>query len=66
MNFSERVKAILTERGMKASELARITGYSAAYISDLLAGERRWNQDSIDRVCEALGIEVNFFVKSEV
>lgn len=63
MNLSARVKMILEDRGMKAIELAKSTGYSAAHISDLLSGERRWNQDSIDRVCDVLGIEISFEVK---
>lgn len=60
MDFSNIVKDILSRNGMKNAELARKTGYSPQYISDLISGDRRWNEDSMNRVCEALNIEVNF------
>lgn len=60
MNFSEVVKQAIQSRGIKNNELARLTGYSAAYISDLLLGNRRWNEESMDKVCKALGVEINF------
>lgn len=60
MNFSEVVKQAIRARRIKNNELARMTGYSAAYISDLLSGNRRWNEESINKVCKALGVEINF------
>jgi transcriptional regulator with XRE-family HTH domain len=60
LNFSEVVKQAIHSKGIKSKELAGMTGYSAAYISDLLSGERRWNEDSIDKVCRALGVQINF------
>lgn len=58
MNFSEAVKVAMSKTGIKRAELAKATGYSYQYILDLLAGERRWNEDSINKVCDALGIEI--------
>jgi transcriptional regulator with XRE-family HTH domain len=60
VNFSEVVKQAIQARSIKNNELARMTGYSAAYISDLLSGNRRWNEESINKVCKALGVEINF------
>ncbi|WP_025852910.1 helix-turn-helix domain-containing protein [Paenibacillus ehimensis] len=58
MNFTKAVLAAMTAKGLKKSELARATGYTYQHIYDLLSGERRWNEDSINKVCEALGIKI--------
>lgn len=60
MDFSKIVKKALSENGYRPADLARMTGYSAQYISDLLAGERRWNEDSINKTCEALGLIIKY------
>lgn len=59
-NFNEAVKKAMEVLNVKQAELARKTGYSDQHISDLLAGERRWNEDSIAKVCIALGIEITY------
>jgi transcriptional regulator with XRE-family HTH domain len=58
MNFSESIKKILKDRDLTASALARMTGYTPQYMHDLLAGNRRWNETTINKTCEALGIEI--------
>jgi transcriptional regulator with XRE-family HTH domain len=58
MNFSKAVKKFLKERDLTASDLARMIGYTPQYIHDLLAGNRRWNETTINKTCEALGIEI--------
>lgn len=60
MNFSEHVSKALLIRGLKKSDLARLAGYSLTHISDLLRGERRWNEKSIEKVCTALGLEIRY------
>lgn len=65
MNFSEAVKKKMSLENIRNSELARITGYSSQYISDLLSGERRWNEDTINKVCGALGIEIKYAYAKE-
>lgn len=64
MEFSKVVKEVLANRGIKNSDLAKMTSYSPQYISDLLSGERRWNETSINRVCAALEMTINFEVKT--
>lgn len=56
MNFSETLSRAMEKLGLKRSDVAKASGYSHQYISDLLSGDRRWNEDSINRVCGALGI----------
>lgn len=65
MDFTEAVKTAMASIGMKKPALAKETGYSYQHIHDLLSGDRRWNEDSIDRVCGALGIQVTFEQKEE-
>lgn len=60
MNFSETVKEIMKHKELRNVELARLTGYSPQYISDLISGERRWNEDTINKVCVALNIEITY------
>jgi transcriptional regulator with XRE-family HTH domain len=60
LSFSKTVKETLIKNGYRPADLARMTGYSAQYISDLLAGERRWNEDSINKACEALGLIIKY------
>lgn len=58
MNFSRAMNQTINKLGLRKSDVAKATGYSHQHISDLLSGERRWNEDSINRVCEALGISI--------
>ena len=57
MGFSKTVKHALVDADMNPSELARKTGYSAMYIHNLLNGRRRWNEESMQKVCDVLGLE---------
>lgn len=60
MNFTEAVEAAMAATGTSKADLARATGRSYQYISDLLKGERRWHEAIINEVCNALGIQVDF------
>ncbi|WP_337970127.1 helix-turn-helix domain-containing protein [Virgibacillus salexigens] len=60
MNFSDEVKKLLDQRTMRYVDLARLTGYSAQHISDLIAGRRRWNEDAINKVCLVLDIKITY------
>lgn len=60
VNFTEAVKAAMQKLGLKTSDIAKSTGLSYQYIHDLLSGDRRWNEDTINKVCEALDIQVTF------
>lgn len=60
MNFTEIVKSAMKNKGLNTADVARGSGYSYQHIYDLLAGERRWNEESINRVSEVLGIQISF------
>lgn len=67
MRFSEAVKRKLADKNLKTTDLARSTGYSYQYVSDLLKGKRRWNEESMTKVSDALGfdLELKFVPKKE-
>lgn len=60
MNFSQVVKEKMKEQNLKIGDLARLTGYTWTHCSDLIKGNRRWNEDTIDKFCKALGIKIEF------
>lgn len=59
-NFSDIVRAAMEENGIKIAAIARETGYSWGYISDLLKNKRRWNEVTMNKVGTAVGIEISF------
>ena len=63
--FADRARRRMDEMGLKSSDVAKVTGYSAQYISDLLLGHRRWNETTINRVCQVLGMRVEFVVAEQ-
>ncbi|MGF9913702.1 helix-turn-helix transcriptional regulator [Paenibacillus ehimensis] len=58
MNFSESVKKALKTRDLSPTDLARLTGYTPQYIHNLLDGNRRWNETTINKACDALGLKI--------
>lgn len=58
MSFSNTIKHALVDVDMNPSDLARKTGYSPQYIHNLLKGEKRWNEESMQKVCDVLGLEL--------
>lgn len=58
MNFTDAVKRSMADQGIRPGALARKMGYSPQYIADLLAGHRRWNETTMDKACQALGIKI--------
>ncbi len=54
-----RLSDLLTERKMSQRELAEITGISENTISKIAGGSpRQLRLETIDMICEALGIDV--------
>lgn len=67
MAFTEAIQEALSEQKLKPSDLARMTGYSAQYILDVLKGNRRWNETTLEKTCDALGLEIKILpVSSKV
>lgn len=66
MNFSEIVKNVLKQRNDTITMLAEQMGYSVQYVSDLLSGRRRWNETTMNKACEVLGIKVNYSISDKI
>lgn len=65
VNFSKIVKEALNQKGWTITQLAKEMGYCVQHVSDLLSGERRWNETTMSRACEVLGIQVVFSVSGQ-
>ncbi|HEY4429522.1 helix-turn-helix domain-containing protein [Paenibacillus sp. RS8] len=65
MNISNRIKHVLIDQNLTPSDLARKTGYTPQYIIDVLKGNRRWNETTIEKACDALGLEFELVPKSK-
>jgi transcriptional regulator with XRE-family HTH domain len=61
--IGSKVKARLEELGMRQADLARKSGLSTGYVSDLVNGHRgRYiSITNLKRLCEALEVEPSFF-----
>lgn len=60
MNISEAIKQAMKQKGVNITELAKQMGYSVQYISDILSGDRRWNETTLTKACRALGMRLEF------
>lgn len=58
MNLSEDISKEMDKRGMSPSDLSRMIGYSPQYVIDILKGNRRWNETTLNKTCSALGLEL--------
>ncbi|MEV2911150.1 helix-turn-helix transcriptional regulator [Paenibacillus larvae] len=65
MVFSKSVKHRLIDQNLNSSKLARLTNLSPQYMHNLLNGKRRWNEDTMLKVCDALGLEMRVIPKEE-
>ncbi|OAB48503.1 helix-turn-helix domain-containing protein [Paenibacillus antarcticus] len=60
MNISDTIKKVLKDKKLNPSDLARMIGYTPQYVHNLLDGNRRWNETTIDKTCFALGLGLEF------
>ena len=54
----QTVKQYMQVHKITASELARRVKRSPQYIHDILKGRKRWNEDTIQGICDALGLQI--------
>jgi len=60
MNFAEIIQQKITKDKISIRELARRMNRSHVYVNDLIAGNRRWNEETMNEACKALEITVSF------
>ncbi|MEV2909860.1 helix-turn-helix transcriptional regulator [Paenibacillus larvae] len=65
MNFSQVVKQQLKDMNMKASQLAVEIGHTPQHIHDLLKGNRNWNESTMKKACEVLGLKIQIVKASD-
>lgn len=61
MDFGAIVNKTLQQKNLKIADLARMSGISYPYCADLVNGRRRWNEDTITKVCTALGLKIDIY-----
>ena len=57
--FRKRLKELLKQRGIIQKDFAKKIGIDRSYLNMLLSGNKRFNEDTIESVCKALGISIN-------
>ncbi|MFF2014977.1 helix-turn-helix domain-containing protein [Paenibacillus sp. NPDC058177] len=58
MDFTQAVNKWIKENDSNPTEVARLMNYSPQYIINILNGDRRWNETTIKKACEVLGLRV--------
>ncbi len=58
IDFSQKVKEAMLQKNIRKSQIARETGYSYPHIHELLNGKKRWNIETMDKVCQVVGLEI--------
>lgn len=58
MKFSKTVAAQLKKKKVPVSKFAGLMGFSVQHAYSLIRGEKRWNEDSINKACSILGLEI--------
>ena len=64
MNFdiSARIKELRIEKGLSTNKLSNMAGLSQSYVRKLEKGENKPTVESLDLLCQALGITFEDFV----
>ena len=62
MEFKEKLKEIMDQRGMVQQELAEVSGLPQATISHFLNGRRKPSFDNIKRLSEALNVSADYLL----
>lgn len=60
MEFSKIVQEKMEEKNLRIADLAKLTGLSWTHCADLVKGNKRWNEDTIEKFCKVLGLKPLF------
>ena len=60
----QRLRRLMSERGLIGEELAKMAGFSRQTLSNYINGHRRPNYESLTAIAEALGVPHMELVKS--
>lgn len=56
--ITERVQILIDKRGWTRQEMAKRMGLSQSGLSNIMAGNRPWRMESIDKAAEVLNVDV--------
>ena len=57
-DFVEQVAALMKERHLEQTDVAKLLGVNSSYISILLSGNRSLKLDTMAKIAAALGMEI--------
>ncbi len=60
IEFKDRLKKILDDRNLRATDLSRLTGIQKSSISDWLNGKYEAKLDKIERIAKALSVSPSY------
>lgn len=58
MSLSQTIKKVMMAKGISPTDVAKRTGYTPQYLHSLLDGNRRWNETTLTKACDALELEI--------
>ena len=58
MNFSKAIISILKKKNVSVAQFANRMNFSIQHTYSLLRNSKRWNEDSINKACEVLGLKI--------
>lgn len=64
INIADRVKELRMSRGLSTNKLSTMAGLSQSYVRKLERGESKPSVESLELICEALGISLIDFLSS--
>jgi transcriptional regulator with XRE-family HTH domain len=63
---AEKLIKLREKAGLSQSELARMAGLSQNYISEIEGEKRKCPIETLQKICDALGITISDFFKDEI
>ena len=63
LQFSQNLKKLRKAKGFSQEALAELAGLHRTYISSVERGERNISIDSIERIANALAVDVRFLIE---
>ena len=59
--FEMKLKALLDKRGWTGCRLSILSGVEPGLIYGYMKGQHRPRRDTLDKLCEALGVPMDYF-----
>jgi len=59
-DFTSAIREAMDKKNITVAKIAKETGYSWQYIKDLLKQKRRWNEETMTKVSQVVGVEIHY------